>query len=53
MELLGSADVKHRALVTDINLGRDKLDGWEVARHAREIDPAFPVVYMSCDSAED
>ena len=50
---LDSADVKHRALVTDINLGRDKLDGWEVARHAREIDPAFPVVYMSGDSAED
>lgn len=53
MELLDSADVKHRALVTDINLGRDKLDGWEVARHAREIEPAFPVVYMSGDSAED
>ena len=51
--LLDSAAVKHRALVTDINLGRDKLDGWEVARHAREIDPAFPVVYMSGDSAED
>ena len=51
--LLDSADVKHRALVTDINLGRDKLDGWEVARRAREIDPAFPVVYMSGDSAED
>ena len=53
MELLDSADVKHRALVTDINLGRDRLDGWEVARHARENDPAFPVVYMSGDSAED
>jgi DNA-binding response OmpR family regulator len=51
--LLHSADVKHRALITDINLGRDKLDGWEVARHAREIDPVFPVVYMSGDSAED
>ena len=52
-ELLDSAKGKYRALVTDINLGRDKLDGWEVARHAREIDPAFPVVYMSGDSAED
>jgi hypothetical protein len=31
---------KYRALVTDINLvGR--IDGWEVARLAREIDPAF------------
>jgi CheY-like chemotaxis protein len=23
------------------------MDGWEVARHAREIDPAFPIIYMS------
>jgi hypothetical protein len=31
---------KYRALVTDINLvGR--IDGWEVARLATEIDPAF------------
>ena len=44
---------KYRALVTDINLGRGKMDGWEVARRAREIDPAFPVVYVSGDSAED
>ena len=52
-ELLDSAQREYRALVTDINLGRDRLDGWEVARRAREIDPAFPVVYMSGDSAED
>jgi DNA-binding response OmpR family regulator len=52
-ELLDSAERGYRALVTDINLGRDKLDGWEVARHAREIDPEFPVVCMSGDSAED
>ncbi|MDA9522084.1 hypothetical protein XI06_17760 [Bradyrhizobium sp. CCBAU 11434] len=24
-----------------------------IARHAREIDPAFPVVYMSGDNVED
>ena len=37
---------KYRALVTDINLvGR--IDGWEVARRAREIDPAFPIVYIT------
>jgi DNA-binding response OmpR family regulator len=52
-ELLDGAKGIYRALVTDINLGRDKLDGWEVARRAREADPAFPVVYMSGDSAED
>jgi CheY-like chemotaxis protein len=52
IELLDSAGGKYRALVTDINLGRDKMDGWEIARHAREIDPAFPVVYMSGESAD-
>ena len=42
----------YRALVTDIGL-RGRIDGWEVARKAREIDPQFPVVYMSGASAED
>jgi DNA-binding response OmpR family regulator len=37
---------KYRALVTDINL-KGKTDGWEVAQHAREIEPEFPVVYVS------
>ena len=41
MTLLKGNKGKYRALVTDINLvGR--IDGWEVARRAREIDPAFP-----------
>jgi DNA-binding response OmpR family regulator len=53
IELLDTADGKYRALVTDINLGRDRMNGWDIARHAREIDPNFPVVYMSGDSAED
>jgi len=43
---------KYRALVTDINL-QGKMDGWEVAQYAREIDPAFPVVYMSGAAAAD
>jgi CheY-like chemotaxis protein len=47
LELLDASEGKYRALVTDINLGRDGIDGWDVARHAREIDPAFPVIYMS------
>jgi CheY-like chemotaxis protein len=36
----------YRALVTDINL-QGTMDGWEVAKQAREINPAFPVVYMT------
>ena len=43
---------KYQALVTDINL-RGRMDGWEVARHAREIHPEFPVVYISGASGED
>ena len=38
--------------MTDISL-RGRIDGWEVARQAREIDPQFPVVYMSGASADD
>jgi DNA-binding response OmpR family regulator len=41
---------RYRALVTDIKLGQS-LDGWELARRVREIDPIFPVVYMTGDSA--
>ena len=43
---------KYRALVTDINL-TGKMDGWEVAKRAREIDPEFPVVYMTGARADD
>ena len=53
IESLDSSEGKFRALVTDVELGRGKLSGWEVARHAREINPDLPVVYMSGDSAED
>jgi CheY-like chemotaxis protein len=41
----------YRALVTDVNL-LGRLDGWEVARAAREIDPHFPVVYMTGGAAD-
>jgi len=41
----------YRALVTDINL-LGRIDGWEVARQAREIDPTFPVVYMTGAAAD-
>jgi DNA-binding response OmpR family regulator len=50
--LLKGLKTKYRALVTDISL-RGRMDGWEVAQQAREIDPEFPVVYMSGKSAAD
>jgi CheY-like chemotaxis protein len=42
----------YKALVTDVNL-KGRLDGWEVARQIREIDPAFPVVYMTGAAAQE
>jgi DNA-binding NtrC family response regulator len=41
-----------RALVTDVNL-RGNMSGWDLARIARERDPAFPIVYMTGTAAED
>jgi DNA-binding response OmpR family regulator len=47
-------DNKHqyRGLVTDINL-LGRVDGWEVARSARELDPAMPVIYMTGTHGEE
>ena len=42
----------YRALVTDINLA-GKLDGWEVARSAREMNPLLPVIYMTGTHGEE
>ena len=42
-----------QALITDINLGRGMLTGWDVARRARELNPAIPVVYMTGDSGAE
>jgi DNA-binding response OmpR family regulator len=52
VSLLKERKSEYRALVTDISL-RGKMDGWEVAQQAREIDPEFPIVYMSGASAAD
>src|SRR5258708_30288941 len=44
--LIKGRQANYRALVTDINfLGR--IDGWEIARAPREVDPAFPLLYMT------
>ncbi|MGY2931910.1 CheY-like chemotaxis protein [Bradyrhizobium sp. GM6.1] len=40
-----------RAVVTDINLGRARMDGWGLARLARENDPSCGILYVSADSA--
>jgi CheY-like chemotaxis protein len=38
-------------VITDINL-RGRLTGWDVAKRARELDPAIPVIYMTGDAAD-
>jgi DNA-binding response OmpR family regulator len=40
----------YRALVADVAL-RGRMNGWEVARHAREVDSDFPIIYMTGASA--
>lgn len=48
----GKSEPSYCALVTDIRLGQGPT-GWDVARHAREIHSAIPVVYVTGDSAAD
>jgi DNA-binding response OmpR family regulator len=50
--MIESGGVKYSALVTDINL-KGPMKGWDIARLIREIDPAFPVVYMTGAAADD
>jgi DNA-binding response OmpR family regulator len=50
IELKGG-QANYRVLVTDINLA-GRIDGWEVARAAREVDPAFPIIYMTGAAAD-
>jgi DNA-binding response OmpR family regulator len=49
--LLRGRQIGYRALVTDIHL-RGSMDGWEVAKQAREIEPSFPIIYMTGASAD-
>ncbi|WP_347337552.1 response regulator [Bradyrhizobium shewense] len=43
IRLLEADSTKHRALLTDINV-RGSLTGWDVAKRARELNPAVPVI---------
>lgn len=50
--LLQGEKGNYRALVTDVNL-LGRIDGWEVAKRALEIDPTFPIIYMTGAAAEE
>ncbi|WP_128933592.1 response regulator [Bradyrhizobium zhanjiangense] len=49
--LTGRAE-NYRALVTDIGL-RGRTHGWVTARRAREIDPTFPVIYITAGAGHE
>ncbi len=49
--LLKGGMTVYRALVIDIGL-RGRMDGWEVAKLARELDPAIAVIYMTAAHAD-
>lgn len=40
------------AVVTDVRLGAGP-NGWDVGRHARALQPAMPVLYVTGDSSAD
>lgn len=51
--ILDSKIADIRALITDVNLLPGKLTGWDVGRHARELNADLPVVYMTGASAHE
>lgn len=50
--LLKGRTAEYRALVLDINL-RGRMSGWVTARQAREIDPVFPIIYMTAGAGHE
>ena len=50
--MIESGVVKYSALITDVNL-RGAMKGWEIARLVRQIDPTFPIIYMTGAAADD
>lgn len=51
LSALDESGLDYQGLITDVRL--PDLLGWEVAQHARAINHAIPVVYVSGDSAAD
>ena|SRR3569832_999834 len=45
--LLQAREPQYRALITDIDLGKLRMDGWQLARRCREMHPDIPVVYVT------
>jgi DNA-binding response OmpR family regulator len=52
LSLLDAVTASFQGLITDVDLGRGP-DGWEIARHARELFDSMPVIYVSGASHHD
>jgi len=52
LALIDGQDRPFAGIVTDIRMP-GTLEGWDVARHAREADPSVAIVYISADSGAD
>jgi DNA-binding response OmpR family regulator len=52
LAVLDDPEIRVQGVITDIQFGGG-IDGWAVARHAREVLPHCPIVYMSGDSAHE
>lgn len=52
MAMLDAEGAGYSALITDVNLPGE-FSGWDIARHAREINEKLPVIYVTGDSGHD
>lgn len=52
MRLLEDAGGDYRVVVTDVDLG-NSINGWDVARRARELSAHLPIVYTSGGGATE
>jgi DNA-binding response OmpR family regulator len=50
--LFSDARTTYRALITGL-APAGRMDGWEVAHRLREIDPAFPIIYLSGENSAE
>jgi DNA-binding NtrC family response regulator len=53
IKILDSQGIRFRVLISDVNLGSSNMTGWDVAKHARQINDTLPVVYMPGASAHE
>lgn len=51
LRVLAERSEDFNAVVTDVRL--PQVDGWEIARRARELNAEVPVVYVTGDSAHE